>query len=164
MMSVGDVIRWDPDRARVISEPRARQYLTDTGIPVSTILFEAERLTSRTFAANTGQNFVRIGSFDDDFHFFLGVDSGSVYFGVDEDEEPAFGNSRLSDFVECILWVEREFPFYSIDDETSKKREAGLRVSDFLRSTDPICLDMQGGFWMQFVHDVEIGDYYEGSL
>lgn len=159
-----NVIRWDADRAGVVFHVRAKRFLMDQGLPKSAILFEADREPADVFTTDAGKNIVRVGSFEDDFSFFVDVDSGQVVFGMDRDPEPTPANSSLIAFAACLRWVDDEFPFYSLEDDSSVKIAMGRRALEFLRSTDPDCVNSADGFWASFVHDVEIGDYYAGSL
>ena len=133
-------------------------------LPEKTLLFAADREPSEVFTAYTGDETLRIGSFDDDFAFLLNVATGEVLFGMDGDPEPVFANTSLSAFGACLRWVDAEFPFCSESDDTSVKMAAGERGRQFLRSVDPACVGAADGFWTSFAHDVETGDYYEGSL
>jgi hypothetical protein len=163
-MDMVETLRWDEDRAREVANVEARAYLMNQGLPVETLLFEADPVGSESFVTGSGQSLISIGAFDDDFHFFVDMDTGSVFFGLDSDESPAFSNKDLASFVACILWVQEKYPFYVFDDALEEKRKAGQVLADSIRMIDPICLDFSDGFWPSFVHDVSIGDYYEGSL
>ncbi|ORT54063.1 SUKH-4 family immunity protein [Streptomyces sp. CB03238] len=160
---MNDIVRWRADRAGVVSDVPARRFLLDHGLPESTILFEADREPSEVFSTEIGDEILRIGSFDDDFDFFLDVGTGEVLFGTDRDPEPVFANTSLSAFVACVRWVDAEFPFYSSSDDTQVKWAAGQQAREVLRSVDLACIEAPEGFWTSFAHDVAIGDYYEGS-
>lgn len=134
------------------------------GLPVETLLFEADLVRTGPFVTGSGQSLISIGAFDEDFQFFVDIDTGSVFFGLDSDECPVFSNENLTSFVACILWIQEKFPFYFFDDAIEVKRKAGQMVADSIRKIDPMCLEFSDGFWPSFVHDVSIGDYYEGSL
>ncbi|MER7107894.1 SUKH-4 family immunity protein [Streptomyces sp. NPDC000229] len=159
-----NTLRWSDDRACAVSDAWTRAFLVDQGMPTLAILFEADPQPSEVFSTDAGDEILRIGSFDGDFDFFLNVDTGEVLFGMDRDPDPVFANTSLSAFVACLRWVDAKFPFYSSPDDTSVKLAAGQRVREFLRSVDPACVEAPEGFWKSFVHDVESGDYYEGSF
>lgn len=159
-----DTVRWSEGRADTVSDFRARKFLVDHGLPEASLLFEADQGEPGIFATDAGEEVLIIGSFDEDFYFFVNIRSGEVLFGLEQDPEPSFANSSLADFVECLRWVDREFPFYSFEDDSAVKATAGDRVLGFLHSVDPECVSAADGFWMSFVQDVGIGDYYEGAL
>jgi hypothetical protein len=159
-----ETVRWTDSRALAVVNDQARAYLVDRGIPSETLLFVACAAGAEPYVTGSGQKLLYIGDFDEDFRFFVDVNTGSIYFGLDGDESPAFSNVSLAAFVACILWVEDKFPFYAFGDSIEMKRAAGQMAANSLRDIDPIALDVEGGFWSSFVHDVAIGDYYEGSL
>jgi hypothetical protein len=159
-----ETVRWAGDRALAVADSQARAYLSGHGLPSETLLFEAETAEAEVYATSSGKRLLRIGNFDEEFRFFVDVDKGAVYFGLDEDESPSFSNVSLAAFVACVAWVEGKFPFYSFGDSMEVKRAAGRMAADSLRDIDPVALDTEGGFWSSFVHDVAIGDYYEGAL
>ncbi|MET7567293.1 SUKH-4 family immunity protein [Streptomyces sp. NPDC005492] len=159
-----ETIRWDEDRAQAVTNSEVRSYLMNQGLPVETLLFEADLAGAEPFVTNSGQSLILIGAFDEDFHFFVDIDTGSVFFGLDSDENPVFSNEGLGSFSACILRVQERYPFYYFDDTLEVKRQAGQALADSIRRIDPVCLDFPDGFWPSFIHDVSIGDYYEGSL
>jgi hypothetical protein len=159
-----ETIQWDEGRAQVVRNGEVRTYLMSQGLPAETLLFEADPVGAEPFVTASGQHLISIGAFDDDFQFFIDIDTGSVFFGLDADENPAHSNASLTFFVACILLVQESYPFYIFDDTIEVKREAGQVLADSIRKIDPMCLEFSDGFWPSFVHDVSIGDYYEGSL
>jgi hypothetical protein len=159
-----ETIHWDEGRARVVRNSEVRAYLMSQGLPAETLLFEADLVGAEPFVTASGQNLISIGAFDDDFQFFVDIDTGSVFFGLEADENPAHSNANLAFFVACILSVQERYPFYGFDDTIEVKREAGHSLADSIRKIDPMCLEFSDGFWLSFVHDVSIGDYYDGSL
>ncbi|MEU9702616.1 SUKH-4 family immunity protein [Streptomyces sp. NPDC047981] len=159
-----DVIRWSAERADAVPDVRAKRFLMDHGLPDGSLLFEADHEESSAFATDSGAEVMSIGSFDEDFNFFVDINSGEVLFGLDQDTAPSFTNSSLADFVKCLRWVDDEFPFYSSEDDSAVKSAAGSRALEFFRSVDPECVSTADAFWASFVHDVGIGDYYAGAL
>jgi hypothetical protein len=141
-----------------------RTYLGTVGLPAETLLFAADLSGGDPYVTTAGQSLLCIGSFSDDFRFYVDIDTGSVYFGLDDDPSPSFANSNLTAFVECLLEVDRRYPFYAISDSLDVKRQAGQGILEFIRAEDSMAVDIGDGFWNSFVDDVSVGDYYEGSL
>lgn len=157
-------VRWSEGRTGAVSDSRARNFLVDHGLPEDSLLFEADREGAGVFTTDAGQEVLRIGSFDEDFRFFVDIRSGEVLFGLEQDPAPSFANASLAVFVECLRWIDRELPCYSLEDDSAVKAAAGERVLGFLRSVDPEAVGAADGFWTSFAQDVGIGDYHEGAL
>ena len=97
-----ETIHWDEGRAQVIRNSEVRAYLMSQGLPAETLLFEADSMGAGPFVTASGQNLISIGAFDDDFQFFVDIDTGSVFFGLEADENPVHSNANLTFFVACI--------------------------------------------------------------
>lgn len=71
-----DTVRWSEGRADTVSDFRARKFLVDHGLPEASLLFEADQGEPGIFATDAGEEVLIIGSFDEDFYFFVNIRSG----------------------------------------------------------------------------------------
>jgi hypothetical protein len=159
-----DFIRWTNEQAAAIQDRGARAFLMERGLPGSTIVFELSDDLGHQFIDLGGRQGVRLGTFDEDLGFYLDCDEGEVCFGAADGAAFAHVNKTLQSFVESILLVENEYPFYRQGDAPEVAAEVGRRLRMDLAAIDESATDGLGSFWRSFVHDVSIGDYYEGSV
>jgi SUKH-4 immunity protein len=163
-VSSSDVTAWPSERLALIGDDNARQFMSTGGLTADGVVVTDLFNPALDYDHTDGRVLLHLGTFDDDFGFYLDPSSGQVYFGMVGQDDPAPVNQTMPLFAESAALVAESFPFYADGAEPEECMMAAQRLAEALEEIDPTSQLNPDGFWNSFVHDVSIGDYYDGSL
>lgn len=155
------MVKFDADAVAVLRDEASRDFLIDTGLPDSHLLFTAALPETRMirYGAGPAKELLVIGSSDPLASFGIDIVTGSVNLVHSQDLSVLHVNSSVLRFAKCLERFAEGCPFGSANAELELLEHLAEAFGRELTAIDPSALEEDPGFWNDILFDIANSDY-----